>query len=40
MCGCDGNNGCWWIIILIVLFVNFTVNKVTGASIDKGVGGN
>ena len=21
MCGCDGNNGCWWIIILIVLFV-------------------
>lgn len=28
------------LIILIVLFVNFTVNKVTGASIDKGVGGN
>lgn len=28
------------LIILIVLFVNFTVNKATGASIDKGVGGN
>ncbi len=28
------------LIILIVLFVNFTVNRVTGASIDKGVGGN
>jgi iron(III) transport system permease protein len=27
------------IIILIVLLVNFTINKVTGASIDKGIGG-
>ena len=28
------------LIIVIVLFVNFAVNKITGASIDKGVGGN
>lgn len=28
------------LIILLVLFINFGVNKVTGASIDKGVGGN
>ena len=27
------------IIILIVLLVNFGINKVTGASIDKGIGG-
>ena len=27
------------IIILIVLLVNFTINKITGASIDKGIGG-
>lgn len=27
------------LIILVVLLVNFTVNKLTGASIDKGVGG-
>ena len=26
-------------IIIVVLIVNFTVNKLTGASIDKGVGG-
>ena len=26
-------------IIVVVLLVNFTVNKLTGASIDKGVGG-
>ena len=26
-------------IIVVVLIVNFTVNKLTGASIDKGVGG-
>lgn len=28
------------LIIVIVLVINFTVNKITGASIDKGVGGN
>ncbi len=28
------------LIIVIVLTINFTVNKITGASIDKGVGGN
>lgn len=27
------------LIILVVLLVNFSVNKLTGASIDKGVGG-
>lgn len=27
------------LIIIVVLLVNFTVNKLTGASIDKGVGG-
>lgn len=27
------------LIIIVVLAVNFTVNKLTGASIDKGVGG-
>ncbi len=39
----------WWpqhanalnlLIILTVLLINFIVNKLTGASIDKGVGGN
>lgn len=38
----------WWsqsanalnlLIILVVLVINFVVNKLTGASIDKGVGG-
>ena len=38
----------WWpqsanalnlLIILTVLLVNFVVNKLTGASIDKGIGG-
>lgn len=28
------------LIIVIVLTINFAVNKLTGASIDKGVGGN
>lgn len=28
------------LIVIIVLLVNFVINKVTGASIDKGVGGN
>ena len=27
------------LIIIVVLLVNFIVNKLTGASIDKGVGG-
>ena len=27
------------LIIIVVLIINFTVNKLTGASIDKGVGG-
>jgi len=38
----------WWpqsanalnlLIIVTVLVINFAVNKLTGASIDKGVGG-
>lgn len=28
------------LIIILVLTVNFAVNKITGASIDKGIGGN
>ena len=28
------------LIIVVVLVVQFVVNKLTGASIDKGVGGN
>lgn len=28
------------LIIILVLVVNFSVNKITGASIDKGLGGN
>ena len=28
------------LIIIVVLVVQFLVNKLTGASIDKGVGGN
>ena len=28
------------LIIIVVLIVQFVVNKLTGASIDKGVGGN
>lgn len=27
------------LIIIVVLIINFTVNKLTGASIDKGIGG-
>ncbi len=34
------SNGINLLIVIIVLIVNFTVNKLTGASIDKGVGGN
>ncbi len=34
------SNGVNLLIILVVLLVNFTVNKLTGASIDKGIGGN
>lgn len=34
------SNGINLLIVLIVLLMNFTVNKLTGASIDKGVGGN
>lgn len=33
-------NGINLIIIVAVLIINFAVNKLTGASIDKGVGGN
>jgi iron(III) transport system permease protein len=33
-------NGINLIIIVVVLLINFGVNKLTGASIDKGVGGN
>ncbi len=28
------------LIVLVVLFINLSINKLTGASIDKGVGGN
>ena len=28
------------LIIIVVLIIQFVVNKLTGASIDKGVGGN
>lgn len=34
------SNGVNLLIIIIVLLVNFIVNKLTGASIDKGIGGN
>ncbi len=34
------SNGINLLIILVVLIVNFTINKLTGASIDKGIGGN
>ena len=34
------SNGINLLIVIIVLLVNFITNKLTGASIDKGVGGN
>ncbi|MBQ9009184.1 MAG: iron ABC transporter permease [Clostridia bacterium] len=34
------SNGINLLIVIIVLLVNFIINKLTGASIDKGVGGN
>jgi iron(III) transport system permease protein len=34
------SNGINLLIVIIVLFINFMTNKLTGASIDKGVGGN
>ena len=34
------SNGVNLLIIIVVLLVNFVVNKLTGASIDKGIGGN
>ena len=34
------SNGINLLIVIIVLIVNFVTNKLTGASIDKGVGGN
>ena len=34
------SNGINLLIIIVVLFVNFMTNKLTGASIDKGIGGN
>ena len=34
------SNGINLLIVIIVLLANFTTNKLTGASIDKGVGGN
>lgn len=33
------SNGINLLIVLIVISINFIVNKVTGASIDKGIGG-
>ena len=35
----DADQGINLLIIIVVLLVNFIVNKLTGASIDKGVGG-
>ena len=32
-------NGINLLIITIILIINFVINKVTGASIDKGIGG-
>lgn len=34
------SNGINLLIVIVVLAVNFTTNKLTGASIDKGIGGN
>ena len=34
------SNGINLIIILTVLIINLVVNKLTGASLDKGIGGN
>lgn len=34
------SNGINLLVIVIVLIVNFIVNRLTGASIDKGIGGN
>lgn len=34
------SNGVNLIIIIVVLLINFIVNKLTGASLDKGIGGN
>ena len=36
---CQYSNGINLMIVIIVLLVNFGVNKATGASIDKGIGG-
>ena len=33
------SNGLNLLIVIIVIFVNWLVNKTTGASIDKGIGG-
>ena len=33
------SNGINFLIIVIVLLVQFVTNKLTGASIDKGIGG-
>ncbi len=34
------SNGINLLIVIVVLAINFTTNKLTGASIDKGIGGN
>lgn len=31
-------NGINLLIIIVVLLINFAINKITGASIDKGIG--
>jgi iron(III) transport system permease protein len=33
------SNGINLLIVVIVILINFLVTKVTGASIDKGIGG-
>jgi iron(III) transport system permease protein len=33
------SNGINLLIVVIVIIINFLVNKVTGASVDKGIGG-
>ena len=33
------SNGLNLLIVIIVILVNWTVNRTTGASVDKGIGG-
>ena len=33
-------NGLNFIMMIVIIVLNFLINKITGASIDKGIGGN